>query len=75
MLSYLATRKATSIYFVYKKSSHVVSLVVKGKSQNIMVVNSCRMQNSMVVFIFSVLNRKHPFWANLVQKIKIVSLN
>ena len=33
------------------------------------------MQNSMVVFTFSVLDRKHPFWANLVQKIKIVRLN
>ena len=32
------------------------------------------MQNSMVVFTFSVSDRKHPFWANLVQKIKIASL-
>ena len=32
------------------------------------------MQNSMVVFTFSVLDRKHPFWENMVQKIKIVSL-
>ena len=32
-------------------------------------------QNSKVVFTFSVLNRKYTFWANLVQKIKIVSLN
>ena len=30
------------------------------------------MHNLMVVFSFSVLDRKHPFWANLVQKIKIV---
>ena len=29
----------------------------------------------MVVFTFSVLDWKHPFWANLVQKIKIVSLS
>ena len=29
----------------------------------------------MVVFPFSVLNGKHLFWANLVQKIKIVSLS
>ena len=28
----------------------------------------------MVVFTLSVLDRKHPFWVNLVQKIKIVSL-
>ena len=32
------------------------------------------LQNSMVVFIFSVFDGKHPFWANVVQKIKIVSL-
>ena len=32
-------------------------------------------QNSKVVFTFSVLNRKYTFWANLVQKIKIVSLS
>ena len=31
-------------------------------------------QNSMVV-LTSVLHRKYPFWANLVQKIKIVSLS
>ena len=32
-------------------------------------------QNSMVVFTFSVLDRKHPFLANVVQKIKIVNLS
>ena len=32
------------------------------------------MQNSIVITFF-VLDRKHPFWANLVQKIKIVSLS
>ena len=30
-------------------------------------------QNSMVMFIFFVFDRKYPFWANLVQKVKIVS--
>ena len=33
------------------------------------------MQNSMGLFIFSVLDKKHTFWANLVQKIKIFSLS
>ena len=33
------------------------------------------MQNSMELFTFSVIHRKHSFWANLVQKIKIVSLS
>ena len=33
------------------------------------------MQNSMVVFTFSVLHQKRPFWANLIQKIKTVSLS
>ena len=33
------------------------------------------MQNSRVVFTFSVLDWKHPFWANLLQKIKIVTLS
>ena len=33
------------------------------------------MQNSMALFIFSVLDRKHPFWANLAQKIEVVSLS
>ena len=33
------------------------------------------MKNAMVLFTFSVLDRKHPFWANLVHKIKIVSLS
>ena len=32
------------------------------------------MQNSMVVFAFAVLEQKYLFWANLIQKIKIVSL-
>ena len=31
------------------------------------------MQNSMVMFILSVFDWKYPFWANLVQKIKIIS--
>ena len=33
------------------------------------------MQNSMALFAFSVLDLKHSFWANLVQKFKIVSLS
>ena len=32
------------------------------------------MQNSMVLFTFSALDREHRFGANLVQKVKIVSL-
>ena len=31
------------------------------------------MQNSMVMFIFSVFDWKYPFWANLAQKVKIIS--
>ena len=33
------------------------------------------MKNSMVLLTFSVLDRKHPLWENLVQKIKIVRLS
>ena len=33
------------------------------------------MQNPIVVFTFSVLDRKYPFRTNLVQKIKIISLS
>ena len=33
------------------------------------------MQNSMVMFTPSVFDRKYPFWTNLVQKVKIVSLS
>ena len=31
------------------------------------------MHNSMVMFILSVFDWKYPFWANLVQKVKIIS--
>ena len=31
-------------------------------------------QNSIMMFTFSVLDRKYVFWANLVQNVKIVSL-
>ena len=33
------------------------------------------MQNSVVVFTFSVLDQKYPFWSNLFRKIIIVSLS
>ena len=33
------------------------------------------MQNSIAVFKFSVLDEKYSFWANLVQKIKVVRGN
>ena len=33
------------------------------------------MQNSLVIFTFSVLEQKYLFWANLVQKIDIFSLS
>ena len=32
------------------------------------------MQNSIVMFTFSAFDRKYPFWANLDQKVKIISL-
>ena len=37
--------------------------------------SNSNMQNSMVIVAFYVLDQKHTFWANLVQKIKIVSLS
>ena len=36
---------------------------------------SSNMQNSMVMFIVFVFDRKYPFLANLVQKVKIISWN
>ena len=33
------------------------------------------MLNSMVIFTFSIFDCKYPVWANLVQKIKIISLS
>ena len=36
--------------------------------------SNSNMQNSLMLFTFFVFDRKCPFWANLVQKIKIVSL-
>ena len=42
---------------------------------NSMVKSKINMQKSMELFIFTVLDRKHSFWANLVQKNKIVSLS
>ena len=36
--------------------------------------SNSKMQNSMVVFTFSVLDCEQPFWANLITKIKIASL-
>ena len=35
--------------------------------------NNSNMQNSMVLFIFFVFDRKYPFGANLVKKVKIIS--
>ena len=43
--------------------------------QKIGTKTNLNMQNSMVVYTFSVLNQKNPFWANVVQKIKIASLS
>ena len=37
--------------------------------------NSSNMQNSMAMFTFSILGQEYLFWANLVRKIKIVSLS
>ena len=33
--------------------------------------NNSNRQNSMVLFTFSVLDAKQPFWATLVQKLKL----
>ena len=37
--------------------------------------NNSNMQNSIMVFTFSVFERKHPFWLCLVQKIEIANLS
>ena len=42
---------------------------------NIGTKTNSNMQNSIALFTFSVLDWKHPFRANLVQKIKVVSLS
>ena len=48
------------------RNKNKIKIGIKGNSS---------MQNSMVMFTFSVLDQKDPFRANLVQKIKIVSLS
>ena len=42
---------------------------------NIRRICSKKLKNSMMMFTFSVLDRQQLFWAQLVQKIRIVSLN
>ena len=42
---------------------------------NFPTFTNSNMQNSLALLTFSVLDQKHPFWANVVQKTKIVSLN
>ena len=42
---------------------------------NFVTYNNSSMQNSMMMFAFSIFNQKYLFVANMVQKIKIVSLN
>ena len=37
--------------------------------------NNWNMQNSLAMYTLSVLDQKYPFWANFVQKVKIVSLS
>ena len=37
-------------------------------------MTNSNLKNSIVMFTFSVFDRKHPFWANLVQKFKVVCL-
>ena len=37
-------------------------------------LTNSNMQNAVVMFAFSVLDRKYRFWENLFQEIKIVSL-
>ena len=39
------------------------------------IQTNSNMQNPMALFTFYVLEWKHPFWVNLVQKIKIVRLS
>ena len=38
------------------------------------ILDNLDIQNSMMAYAFSISDRKQHFWANFVQKIKIVSL-
>ena len=70
----------TSAIFPFSKRNSLFVQVWSKKNQNCQfklkfgTYNNSNMQNP-VAFLFSVLDGKHPFWANLVQKIKIVSLS
>ena len=72
----MGARKTAIFLF---QTENTLSEQVWSKNQNCQLKlkfgtnTNLNMQNSMVIFTFAVLDRKHPFWANLIQKIKIVS--
>ena len=65
------------IFTVYRFQPEIRILGEFGpKSQNCqfkLKFGNFSMRNSIVMFTFSVFNRKYPFWVNLVQKVQIVS--
>ena len=72
---------STSVIFPFSTGNTVFGQIWSNENQNCQrrlkfasKANS-NMQNLFVVSTFSVLKLKHAFWANLVQKIKIVSLS
>ena len=72
--------RTSAIFPFLKRNNLFVQIWSKKKNQNCQIklkfgtYTNSNMQNPLV-FLFSVLDGKHSFWANLVQKIKIVSLS
>ena len=72
--------RTSAIFPFLKRNNLFVQIWSKKNNQNCQfklkfgTYTNSNMQNPLV-FLFSVLDGKHSFWANLVQKIKIVSLS
>ena len=69
----------TSAIFLFSTGNTLFRQISSKKNQNgkfklkFGTQTNLNMQNSMMMFNFSVFDWKYTFWANLVQKIEIVS--
>ena len=68
------------LIFVFSTGNNFLGGKFSPKTQNCQfklkfgIKTNSYMQNSMMIFAFSVFDHKYPSWANLVQKFKIICL-
>ena len=71
---YVRTKRPKQMWNIFDIASAKYTRASQPVKKMLLFSSNLNLHNSVVMFTFSDFDCKYPFWINLVQKIKIVSL-